>query len=120
MPRKITDRIAGVMDLLVEQRQKWGTSIGRNSHYLEVYDHWQAKRPWLIGEVRDYDRKVMAVRPDCEGTLYAMVTLLNQLPTLEGCTLDTIIDPRFISILHRGELIAKFKADSNGHYLQEF
>lgn len=118
----ITARIKGVLDLLDEQRTKWGTSISRNSHYLEVYDHWNPyeKRPRLVGEVRDYDRKVMMARPDSKSTLYAMVTILNQLPTLEFCTLDLTFDARLISILHKGELVAKFQSDRDGHYIQEF
>jgi hypothetical protein len=118
----INQRIKGVLDLLDEQRTKWGTSISRNSHYLEVYDHWNPyeNRPRLIGEVRDYDRKVMMFRPDGQGTLYSMVSILNQLPVLEFCTLDLTFDARLISILHKGELVAKFQADREGHYLQAF
>lgn len=112
-------RVSGVLDLLGEQRTKWGTSINRNSHYIEVWDWWH-KHPRLVGEIRDYDFKAMSVRPDNASTFYAMMTLLKQLGTLEECKLDVVLDPSLISIVHRGELLAKFSVDRNGHYIQDF
>jgi hypothetical protein len=116
----ITHRIQGVLDLLNQERVKWGTSISRNSHYLEVHDHWTLGHPRLIGEIRDYDRKVVMARPGSEGSLYAMVAILNQLPVLESCTLDVAMDPKLISILYKGELVAKFQTDERGSYKQVF